>query len=181
MSKTVTRSGVFETNSSSTHSICISKSPVDVKGKTIGFYLGEFGWEKDTVNAADYLYTALVLYDGYNGNNYLDKLKEILDKHGVNYTMQDPDKTKWFYIDHSENLIDFIEDIMSDEDLLLRCIFGDSVVYTGNDNEHHEGYEDTVEQAIPEYTKYNRETKTYDTVINPYHDENKYDYYYKSN
>lgn len=172
MSKTVIRNGVFETNSSSTHSICISKSPVDVKGKTINFHLGEYGWEYDCVDAADYLYTALVLWDGYNGNNYIDKLKEILDKHGIHYTMQDPKTTKWYGIDHSEELIDFIEKIMDDEDLLLRCIFGDFDVYTGNDNEHYDGYEDTVIKA---------ESTLMYGVPNPYHDETKYDYYYKVN
>lgn len=36
MSKTVIRNGMFETNSSSVHSICISKKPVgNVKGKKI--------------------------------------------------------------------------------------------------------------------------------------------------
>ena len=36
MSKTVIRNGMFETNSSSVHSICISKKPVEnVKGKSI--------------------------------------------------------------------------------------------------------------------------------------------------
>lgn len=181
MSKTVVRNGVFETNSSSTHSICISKSPVDVRGKTIAFYLGEFGWELDTVNAADYLYTALVSWDEYENTHYVDKLKEILDKYGVKYTMQDPKKTKWYGIDHRGELIDFINDIMSDEDMLLRCVFGDSVVYTGNDNSHDDGYEDTVKQAISKRMKWNKKTQTYDTVINPYHDRKKYDYYYKGN
>ena len=51
------RTSVFETNSSSTHSIAISKKPVTI-GKYIYFGIGEFGWENDCVNTADYLYTA---------------------------------------------------------------------------------------------------------------------------
>ena len=53
------RAGVFETNSSSTHSIAISKKPV-VIGKSIRFGIGEFGWENDCVDTADYLYTAIL-------------------------------------------------------------------------------------------------------------------------
>lgn len=38
------RKGVFESNSSSTHSICISKNPVvDVRNKHVYFGSGEFG------------------------------------------------------------------------------------------------------------------------------------------
>lgn len=47
------RKGVFETNSSSTHSICISKEKVnakDVAGKKVHFGLGDYGWEFTCVN-----------------------------------------------------------------------------------------------------------------------------------
>ena len=52
------RSSVFETNSSSTHSIAISKKPV-VAGKYIRFCIGEFGWANGIADTADYLYTYL--------------------------------------------------------------------------------------------------------------------------
>lgn len=69
---------MFETNSSSVHSICISKKPVgDVKGKKISFYLGEYGWENSTVDTPDYLYTAIMCQN--NSEELLDKLKSILD------------------------------------------------------------------------------------------------------
>ena len=39
MSKIAIRNGMFETNSSSVHSICISKKPVDnVRGRKLNFY-----------------------------------------------------------------------------------------------------------------------------------------------
>ena len=44
------RQNTFETNSSSTHSICISKNPVvDVRNEHVYFGSGEFGWSTDTV------------------------------------------------------------------------------------------------------------------------------------
>ena len=49
------RNGVFETNSSSIHSIAISKEPVINFLDTIHFRLGEFGWEFDEVDSGDYL------------------------------------------------------------------------------------------------------------------------------
>ncbi len=53
------RKGTFETNSSSTHSICISKEPVTKYPKSIHFYLGRYGWEQDTVvDTASYLYNS---------------------------------------------------------------------------------------------------------------------------
>lgn len=72
MSKIIIRNGIFETNSSSVHSICISKKPVEnVKGKKIAFYLGEYGWENETVDTTDYLYTAIMCQS--NSEELLDK------------------------------------------------------------------------------------------------------------
>ena len=46
--KTKVRKNVFETNSSSTHSICVTKNNiVDEKQNHIEFTIGEFGWEID--------------------------------------------------------------------------------------------------------------------------------------
>ena len=54
------RSNVFETNSSSTHSICIQKKPVDADYSYIAFHAGEYGWEERIVNLGNYLYTAII-------------------------------------------------------------------------------------------------------------------------
>lgn len=69
------RNGVFETNSSSTHSICISKKPVDADGCHVDFHFGEFGWENDDADVADYLYTAIYELDRSGKDGLLDKLK----------------------------------------------------------------------------------------------------------
>lgn len=180
MSKMVIRNGIFETNSSSVHSICISKKPVEnVKGKKIDFYLGEYGWENESVGVADYLYTAIMCQ--YNFVELLDKLKSILDKYEIDYTFQPEDKaSRWWGIDHSEETIDFIYAILENEDLLLRCLFNNnSVVYTGNDNddEHY----DTCYQAIECRSCFNYEKKEWESEPNPYHDSENFDYFYKSN
>lgn len=81
------RSSVFETNSSSTHSIAIPKKPV-VTGEYISFSIGEFGWENDCVDTADYLYTAILEQD--DRDELLDKLKDILNNHSIKYKFEEP-------------------------------------------------------------------------------------------
>lgn len=177
------RNSVFETNSSSTHSIAISKKPV-VIGKYIRFGIGEFGWENDCVDTADYLYTAILEQD--NRDYLLDRLKEILDKHSIEYEFATPlwhkssygDYLDYGYIDHSYELREFLDTILSDEDLLMRYLFGDSNVYTGNDNQ------DSVPNGCniaEEYVYVEDERGNYVEQPNPYHDPVNYDYFYKGN
>ena len=50
------RTGCFETNSSSCHSICISKTPIkNCDNRTIDFRFGDFGWSEETCNNTYYL------------------------------------------------------------------------------------------------------------------------------
>lgn len=173
---------VFETNSSSTHSIAISKKPV-VIGKSIHFGIGEFGWENDCVDTADYLYTAIL--EQHESDELLDKLKEILDKYSIEYTFEEPnyrtssDGTyKWLdygYIDHSSETREFIFAVLDDEDLLMRCLFGDSCVYTGNDNQD----DDPSGCNIADATYYDWDKDA--MIENPYHNPENYDYFYKGN
>ena len=51
------RSNVFETNSSSTHSIAIPKNCEATN--FISFHVGDFGWGWEEVDPADYFYTAI--------------------------------------------------------------------------------------------------------------------------
>jgi hypothetical protein len=179
------RSSVFETNSSSTHSIAISKAPV-VIGKFISFGIGEFGWENDTADTADYLYTAIL--EQNNSSELLNKLKEILDRNSIEYKFEEPryeksadGKYEWLdygYIDHGYELGEFLDAVLNDEDLLMRYLFGDSVVYTGNDNQ------DSVPDGCDiadEYCWTEDENGKYIEMLNPYHDSVNYDYYYKGN
>lgn len=175
------RRNVFETNSSSTHSICISKKPVTI-GKCIHFSIGEYGWENDCVSTASYLYTAILEQD--NCDELLDKLKRILDKYSIEYNFDEPiyhvcdDGYKWLeygYIDHSYELREFLSIILSDEDMLMRYLFGDSCVYTGNDNQDDE----PSGCNIAEDTYYDWDKGA--MVDNPYHDPKNYDYFFKGN
>ncbi len=176
------RNSVFETNSSSTHSIAISKKPV-VIGKSIHFGIGEFGWGNDCADTADYLYTAILEQD--NRDELLDKLKRILDNYSIEYEFEEPswhkssvDDDIWLeygYIDHSYELGEFLDVILSNEDLLMRYLFGDSAVYTGNDNQDPRPSGCNI--ADEEYYDWGSNKM----VANPYHDPENYDYFYKGN
>lgn len=186
------RGGVFETNSSSTHSICIQKKPVDADYSYIVFNTGGYGWSEREVNLGDYLYTAILCLDPDGKKGYLSKLKSILDSHCIRYEFEWPEyDEKWHdykdcYIDHYYETAPFVEAMLSDEDLLLRGLFGqDSVVYTGNDNEHWG--EDCMCTVANEWYWYfddddgSYKKKKVGNWGNPHYDPDNYDYFYKSN
>ena len=87
------RKCVYETNSSSTHAICITKENVEnnVIPKHIDFCIGEYGWEfeeyRDTYNKASYLITAILSFDKEYADEKLEQLKSILDSYGITYTL----------------------------------------------------------------------------------------------
>lgn len=145
------RRGTFETNSSSTHAICITKSEYRHNSFShIDFKIGEFGWENDEYdslyNKASYLITAILSFDKDEADENLQKLKDILDSNNIGYTLPElkvdsweyGGKTKYYYdidgyIDHSGETKDFVNDVLSDSDKLFRYLFGKSVIITGND------------------------------------------------
>ena len=137
------RSNTFETNSSSTHAICISKTlPENFPYKYFNFRIGEYGWEESDAVASNYLYTAILCcFNKEDREDYLKYLKDTLDKHQIQYEFEEP---KWYnddeesglcsgYIDHEDCLIPMLNDIRKDEALLLRYLFTASI-YTHNDN-----------------------------------------------
>ena len=183
------RSGVFETNSSSTHSIVISKAPVTKLPERITFHVGEYGWENAVVaHNGDYLFTAIL--DGPPSKLYerLRRLCECLMILGVEAKFVFPpyryahgygyfDKG---YVDHASECGEFIHAVLSDPNLLARYLFGDSHVYTGNDNQDA----DPAGCNIGEATYWEPDSKeAYDgkDVPNPYHDEEHYQYFVKGN
>ena len=188
------RQNTFETNSSSTHSICISKNPVvDVRNKHVYFGSGEFGWSTDTVtDTASYLYTAMVTaYSPQEFREKLEKLKNILDKYGITYDFSPVEEIKLDYtsdysylmftkdryasVDHARQCIPFIESLLNDEDMLLRYLFGDSCIYTGNDNSNE--YGDDCYRAFDTIW----DDEKHEEVPNYKHDEEHYDYFFKGN
>lgn len=81
----------------------------------------------------------MTIYDKKDRDNKLNKLKSILDSRGIKYEFETPkfDGDGWLdngYIDHSDELSTFINTVLSDEDMLMRLLFGNSYVFTGNDN-----------------------------------------------
>lgn len=153
------RQGVFETNSSSTHSICIAKDVKLELPKSIHFDFGEFGWEIDTLDSvaekACYLYTGL--YD--NGcHDEISSMVETLRSKGIEVTLEEPKKDGWSangYVDHGDELNGFIEAVTSSEYALLSFLFSPlSFILTGNDNDDHD-VDITVDYPHDEYYKGN--------------------------
>lgn len=203
------RNGVFETNSSSTHSLCISKEEVVDKPLHMEFYLDYFGWEERECSPSDYIYTAIVLHDTYvdegKKNKWLPRLRSFLIENGVTWYFENPDDNDDFGIDHGYELFPLIDKLLDDNDMLARALFGaESIVYTGNDNidwgddnppmsdvgcEYNWVHEDGVKRpdkddfdAIVSY--YNSDNFVYKKTGNwnhPYYDPDNFDYIYKGN
>jgi len=158
------RQSVFETNSSSTHALNIRKTdPSDAikkymqdNGKTLNIRGGSFGWEFETYDTPDrklsYVYT---LACSFNWDEYLgmkDFMKEALQSAGFEPIFEEMKECKYsadgesfvepvhrstwdVYIDHSDELKEFADDIFSDKSLMLDFIFNEgSFILTGNDN-----------------------------------------------
>lgn len=152
------RKGVFETNSSSTHSICIAKDAELTIPKSLHFDFGEFGWECDTLQSLDkkarYLYTGLVVN---NRERDAEKIFDLLRSKGIKVTAEEPIfETKSYinsenilikytsfdntgYIDHPDELENFLNTICEDENKLMNYLFSDlSFIITGNDNDNED-------------------------------------------
>ena len=69
------------------------------------------------------------------------------------------EKSDFYYVDHAIETKDFIDYIYEDKNHLINFIFsGNSVIFTGNDNDD-DGYVDANSEDIPEnctvFEKYN--------------------------
>ncbi len=139
------RQGVFETNSSSTHSICIAKDAELTIPKLLHFEFGEFGWEYNTLKSmgekASYLYTGLFANERYVD---IENIVAILTSKSIDVSCEEPiykdEDKRWAenegYVDHSDELTEFLDAICTDEDKLMKYLFSDlSFIRTGNDND----------------------------------------------
>lgn len=140
------RNNVFETNSSSTHSITVGKNkngeynilPITVSPA----WHGEFGWEFETWDTIEeklaYMIRCLVCYD-YNKDNLQDKIRPIQEKlHNLGIDFELPTYEEYMdgYVDHEDWYQEEIEDIYKDDDTLLTFLLSDSsYIEGGNDNE----------------------------------------------
>lgn len=155
------RKGMFETNSSSTHTIIITDKNCE-PGAIVDFRIGEFGWARrrlDTINEkASYLYT---MGCELLGRDIYQDLYEVLCKYGVKCTCTKPAKfakgVGWLdngYVDHcgDGDSGDFVRDLLAHEKLLIRYLFSpDSFVITGNDNCYEDEYKWYEEQLNVDY------------------------------
>lgn len=140
------RRSCFETNSSSTHAICIPSN--QMRPSYVSFQVGRFGWEEDEVDAQEYLYTAICeccdTPEEYQIT--MTNIIGVLEKYNIPYNITEP---KWRdstwregyryinsdegYIDHCEELSELIHKCLEDEIFLLNYLAG-ATVFTGNDN-----------------------------------------------
>ena len=147
------RTGMFETNSSSTHTIIVTESKTE-PGAIVDFRIGEFGWEiakLDTVDEkASYLYTmACELL----GRDVYQDLYEVLCKYGVKCSCSRPpvfvhgsygnyEYLDNGWVDHASEGRDFVDLMLKHEKTLIKYLFNDeSYVVTGNDNVWEDEYE----------------------------------------
>lgn len=137
------RKGVFETNSSSSHSITVEVGPtwgtlpLNHKGN-IHLDGGEFGWEwekfNDTLTKANYC----AVYASYTGKKSI--LKKVIKDYTGAKKVKFKFSTNWdhgrynhSYIDHQS--IDVCDELFESEEELKNFIFNDSSwLFTGNDN-----------------------------------------------
>lgn len=168
------RKGVFETNSSSMHALCISKERKYDLPDSIEFTLGSFGWGPEELNStherASYLYTAITyIYrdnDAEKYTEYINELEYILVTHGVKVKFNDYHKYS-YYIDHAWDLCDWLQELFNDEEKLLTFLFGDAFILVGSDN--GDWYEEQVygnwdawdrNEMLPKFDSYDVYEKT---------------------
>lgn len=190
------RDSAFESNSSSCHSICVSKEKIDkdnLAGRYIHFTFGEYGCEQETVwDTASYFYTAILESPNCaTFDDELNRLKAILDKYYINYSFQPVRKDKeydcynaangnYYYINHGGECGWIVEAMLNNEDMLLRFLFGNSCIETGSDNNGYDSDEPCF-CAFETYWDYDDDSDEGVEKPHPLHNEEKYEYFFKGN
>lgn len=143
------RKNIFETNSSSTHVLAISKKSDYTLPEKLRFDFGEFGWGyevyRDVKSRASYLITAIYSFNKETVKIYLNKLANILEENNIQYSFPEPEPREEYdgydldysYVDHAYELKPWLDNILDNPDKVLRFLFNnDSYITTGNDNEN---------------------------------------------
>jgi hypothetical protein len=145
--QTVKRTGIFETNSSSCHSISVvggkytpSKFPCSPDGRVCEVYPGEFGWGpeeyRDAVMKASYCLTYAKERPDEGTGYLLERLERVLkDMTGARYIefLSVGGYYPWGYIDHQSSHV-CGEVFTSDQDLKDFIFNPASVLIIDNDN-----------------------------------------------
>ena len=157
------RRGMFETNSSSTHTIIVTDRKTE-PSNLVDFSIGEFGWEfrrLDTIDEkASYLYTMAC---EILGRDVYQDFYEVLVKYGVECSCSGPAKfARWKdgdpyldngYVDHCYEGVDFVKRMMDHEHALIKYLFSpESFVVMGNDNCDEYEYEWMQDQCDVDYS-----------------------------
>ena len=166
------RTNVFETNSSSVHTIAVAKGSIDKSElpKTVLFERADYGWEADEIyDTPSYFYSGAT-------REQIDKAVDLLARNGV--TVKFDDSETWWGVDHSEDLGEIFDIMLNDEEMFLQFLFGDSCVFTGNDNSH-----DDTDKCYSGYPTIDKrgDDGHYHEVPNPNHRAKVYDYFVKGN
>lgn len=175
--KIVERNSMFETNSSSTHTLAIRKCRVDKDiedyinehGLGIAVLGGQFGWEdevyNDPVTKLSYLYSIICsgLYDEFVIRK--EQMRRILVNAGftpvfeemrpITYrdapdadTYVEPLNGRHIYVDHSHQWSgNFLEKVFEDEDLFLSFVFSPDSYIVTTNDNRDEDFE----PEIPEF------------------------------
>ena len=134
------RKSVFETNSSSSHSVTIWDGPLsdlyEYEGKILTIYPGEYGWEEEHYSSftdkASYAYTYAVNYDPIQ----LEVLERVILEHTKARSVKFLQLNNYYkhgYIDHQS--VDEASIIFQDEETLKAFLFcSGSSFSTDNDN-----------------------------------------------
>ena len=168
------RKNIFETNSSSTHSIVVGNNGEDIYAglpKKLKFRGGEFGWEHrlytDTQTKANYLFTSLIYTD--TPMEYIERIKDILtkwnietefeevvDKKGCDGSIYYDIANRDCYVDHGDENQDLVKELCEDEAKLMNYLFSDgSYVETSNDNDDYETMGTEPKNVLLDYYKGN--------------------------
>lgn len=146
-----TRNSVFETNSSSTHSVSIEditdKDMLDTmlpnEDGNIVLEGGEFGWEEESYNdawtKANYLAVYSCLYSGDLDETFKENLKNVIKDQtkckNVIFEITDDWNKNYSYIDHQSVECRDYDDLMRNLKEIRNFIFNKkSYLYTDNDN-----------------------------------------------
>ena len=142
--KTQIRSNVFETNSSSVHTITISNNSPQRIDNYIFFDRGEYGWEWEIYNScqdkANYLYECMI--DLFYNNNSLkekcDRIRKELALYKVDCDFAEVNEDNVYYdgyVDHGNENKELVDYLLDNPDKLINYLFNDaSYIATGNDN-----------------------------------------------
>lgn len=160
------RRNVFETNSSSVHAICMSNlvsfdeqtnpSLGNLNGGVLVFQHGEYGWEfemYESVSArASYLYEAL--FNIFSKDDLLkaeEHIAAVLERYNIKCEFEEDNAGCWTngeviykcsdgYVDHGGELKEFVFKLLTDDEMLIKYLFGDTLIITGNDNDEGVDY-----------------------------------------